>query len=89
MVKAFTVAFEFEGRTYLGLARIDKQKNVNEVSYFFKLFNSSLNNILPGGCLEYNNSEFRDISSFSHPHANHLARCINKSIQEYIKLSEV
>jgi len=86
MIRAFTISFDFKGRTYLALAST-KTKD-NEVSYFVRVYDHALYQILPEGHLEYT-SEGMVNQRLTHPLAKQLFHCIDESIACHLKAAQL
>ena len=82
MIRAFTISFDFDGKTYLALASI-KQKE-KDISYFVRLYDDTLYRIIPGGQVSFTNTDSFTKPSLIHPLADQLIRSINRSITEHL-----
>jgi len=86
MIRAFTISFDFEGKTYLALASI-KTVTDEDISYSIRLYSTSLYRIFPDGVLKYSNRGLESPGTFSHPLAQSLFHCINESVHAHLKLA--
>jgi hypothetical protein len=82
MIRAFTISFDFDGKTYLALASI-KQKE-KDVCYFVKLYDDTLYRIIPDGHVSFNNTDGFTKLSLKHPLADKLMGCISRSITDHL-----
>ena len=87
MIRAFTISFEFEGKTYLALASI-KTANADDTTYSIRIYSNSLHRIFPDGFLRYSDSGVESPVTFTHPLAQPLFHCINESVHEHLKLAQ-
>jgi hypothetical protein len=83
MIKAFTISFDFDGKTYLALARIRKD-NSDEMFYNILFYDSYLARILPEE-LSLNCTD-NDRLINNHPLAGRLQSCIQESILAHLQL---
>ena len=86
MVQAFTISFDFEGKTYLALASIEAGKEEN-ISYSIRLYSTSLYRIFPDGILKFSCDGVECPSGFKHPLAKPLFDCIHESVHAHLKLA--
>jgi len=82
MIRAFTISFDFDGKTYLALASISQKER--DISYFVRLYDDSLYRIIPEGNVSYNSAEGYTKLSLKHPLADQLMTCISKSINAHL-----
>ena len=86
MIRAFTISFDFRGRTYLALASMTTSES--DVSYFVRVYDDDLCRILPDGNLSYNKEKVIKNNSITHPLANQLFQCIDDSVNCHIKATQ-
>ena len=87
MIRAFTISFDFEGKTYLALASI-KTENSNETMYSIRLYNTSLYRYFPDGVLKYSNKETECPVKAGHPLTKPLFDCICESVDAHLKIAQ-
>lgn len=83
MVRAFTISFEFEGKTYLALASLKKSEN--DTFYSVRLYDDSLARIVPTREFTYCNSKPVCPSSLHHPNALRLFTRINEAVSYHLQ----
>lgn len=88
MVRVFTISFEFEGKTYLGLASL-KALAENDVQYFVRVYDDTLTKILPDKSLTYSDQKPLCPSSLKHPQALRLFSCISEAVDYHLQVSHV
>ena len=86
MIRAFTISFDFEGKTYLALATVDATRD--NVSYFVRLHDDHLSRIIPGGNLHFSDTQTFENSPSKHPSAKLLFTCISRSIEDHLHCCE-
>ena len=84
MARAFTIAFDFKGKTYLALASIAKG-NSDDTSFSVRLYDDSLSRIIPGGCIQYCPREVEEKQGYAL--ADQLLRCIDDSVRSHLQLA--
>jgi hypothetical protein len=87
MVRAFTISFAFEGKTYLALASM-KTIAENEEFYFIRIYDDGLARIIPEKTLSYTSSKPLCPSSLKHPRALNLFSCINEAVTCHLQVSK-
>ena len=87
MIQPFTISFDFEGKTHLGLASI-KTDIDEDNTYSIRLYSISLHRIFPDGVLKYSGSELTNFTRSKHPQAEPLFRCIHQSVRAHLKLAQ-
>ena len=87
MIRAFTISFGFEGKTYLALASI-KKATADDTVYSIRIYSTSLYRIFPDGILRYSDSGLERPVTFTHRLAQPLFHCINESVHEHLKLAQ-
>lgn len=87
MIRAFTISFEFEGKTYLALASL-KTSIENDVLYSIRVYDDALVRIIPDKSLSYSDSKPLCPSSLRHPQALRLFTCINNNVSYHLKASK-
>jgi hypothetical protein len=87
MVRAFTISFAFEGKTYLALASI-KNLSENEESYFIRIYDDALAQIIPEKTLQYSRNKPLYSFSSNHPKALRLFSCINEAVTYHLQASK-
>ena len=87
MNRAFTIAFNFEGRTYLTMAAIKSSENTDENIYTIHIYDESLARIVPERNFSYSSKKPLCPSSLKHPLALKLFSCINEALEHHIEVS--
>jgi hypothetical protein len=87
MVKAFTISFEFEGRTYLALA--SQRVAENEMFYSVRVYDDSLARIIPARQFTYSNKKQVCPSSLKHPDALRLFTRINEAVSCHLQAAQL
>lgn len=87
MIRAFTISFEFEGRTHLALASL-KTSPDNDVLYCVRVYDDSLVRIIPNKSLNYSDKKPLCPSSLKHPQALRLFTCINEALEFHLQASK-
>ena len=85
MIRAFTISFDYEGKTYIALASI-RSTHSDGTSYSIRLFDEKLWKIVPGGVLSICPGEEK--TSQSTPSAKQLSECICQSVNEHLQVCE-
>ena len=88
MTRAFTISFDFSGRTYLALASVRKQ-NDEEISYSIRVFDDTLHRILPEGSISYSSSRPLCPHSLRHPQALKLFTSISDAVQCHMSAGQI
>jgi|GEM_PF-2766180 len=83
MSRAFTISFDFEGKTYLAFASVTEKKE-EETSYFVRLYDDNLYRIIPDGNVCFTSVEGCTKLPLSHPSADRLMNCISQSISDHL-----
>lgn len=86
MIRAFTISFDFEGKTYLALATIKKSEN-EDPCYSVRVYDHALSRVIPEGCLHYSDREVP--KNLEHPMAGRLLHCISESVAAHLRLAQV
>ena len=84
MIRAFTISFDFEGKTYLALA--SQHSNGEDVNYSIRLYDEKLQRIIPEGQLTYNGRNGLCPKSLRHPSATRLFTCINSAVTGHLEV---
>jgi hypothetical protein len=87
MVRAFTISFAFEGKTYLALASM-KTISENEEQYYVRIYDDALARIIPERSVSYTSNRPLCPSSLNHPQALKLFSCINKAVDYHLQVSK-
>jgi hypothetical protein len=87
MIHAFTISFDFEGRTYMALASIKSSKD-EDTAYSIRIYSTSLYRIFPDGILKYSGDGSSCIDGYKHPQAQPLFNCIHSSVCAHLKLAQ-
>jgi hypothetical protein len=87
MIQAFTISFDFEGKTYLALASVKSDKN-EDTAYSVRLYNTSLYRFFPNGILKYTSRGLESPAKLTHPLAEPLFNTIAKSVRAHLKLAQ-
>ena len=82
MIRAFTISFEFDGKTYLALTSVDS--TAQDTSFFVRLYDDPLYRIIPGGSIRFTERD-SDTPGLTHPSARRLVDCISQSINDHLK----
>jgi len=88
MNRAFTISFEFEGKTYLAMASI-KNSLENDVYYTIRVYDDVLMRIIPENDLVYTKKKPLCPSSLKHRQALRLFTCISDAVTYHIEASTV
>jgi hypothetical protein len=86
MIRAFTISFDFEGKTYLALASI-KTSIAEETFYSIRVYDDALTRILPENSLSYTDNKPLCPSSLKHPLALRLFTCISEAVTCHVEAS--
>ena len=85
MNRAFTISFDFEGKTYLALASL-KKGTEDELLYSVRVYDDPLTRIVPEGCLSYSSKKQLCPQSLHHPRALKLFTCINDALNDHLQV---
>jgi hypothetical protein len=85
MTSAFTISFNFEGKTYLAFARV--KENDEGPFCVVNIYNNTLCRIIHGNSIEYSQKEADDRSKFQQTLADRLFHCISNSVSAHLKIS--
>ena len=88
MIRAFTISFDFEGKTYLALATVKKKEN-EEPFYSIRVYDDTLSRFLPDGCIRYSANETEANGKLQHPLAKRLFHCINESVSAHLQSAQL
>jgi hypothetical protein len=88
MIRAFTISFDFEGKTYLALASV-KTSIQEETHYSIRVYDDALTRILPENNLSYSDKKPLCPSSLKHPLAIRLFTCISDAVSYHVEASRV
>jgi hypothetical protein len=83
MVRAFTISFEFDGRVYLALASIKTREKESLCSV--RIFDDSLERIVPERQLTYSNENPLCPTSLHHPSALRLFSSISNAVDHHLQ----
>ncbi|HEU4472851.1 MAG TPA: hypothetical protein VFR58_17275 [Flavisolibacter sp.] len=84
MNRAFTISFDFEGRTYLAFASMNTKGS--DVVYSVRLYDEKLHRIVPTGSISYNSQRPLCPHSLTHPMATRLFTCINEAVDGHSRM---
>jgi len=87
MNRAFTISFEFEGKTYLALASMKAVEC--EVFYSVRIYDDTLARIIPERSLRYSNKKPLCPSSLRHPNAMRLFTCISEAVNYHSQAAKI
>jgi len=87
MVRAFTISFDFEGRTFLALVSL-KSCGENETQFTVRIYDDLLARIVPEGNLTYTSQKPLCPTSLKHPQALRLFTCINDAVNCHLQLAQ-
>jgi hypothetical protein len=87
MVRAFTISFDFEGKTFLALVSL-KTLMENNTVYTVRVHDDSLARIVPEKSLTYTRQKPLCPSSLKHPQALRLFSCINDAVNCHLQAAE-
>jgi hypothetical protein len=87
MINVLTIAFDFDGKTYLAQAKIIKD-NDGEQAYAIWIYSDGLNRIIPEGKIQYCPKKMAYTVS-THPLANKLLHCIDESVNAHLRLARL
>jgi hypothetical protein len=85
MNRAFTISFDFEGRTYLAMACIRSSSEEN--FYTVHVYDDSLTRIVPEKNFSYSSKKPLCPLSLRHPNALKLFSCINDALTHHLEVS--
>jgi hypothetical protein len=83
MVRAFTISFEFDGKTYLALASM-KTSDDNMI-YSVRVYDDLLARIIPERTISYSDQKPLCPSSLKHHRALNLFTCISKAVALHLQ----
>lgn len=86
MIRAFTISFDFEGRTYLALASMKTAENDTVCSV--RIYDDALARIIPDKNLSFSSKKPLCPTSLRHPHALRLFSCINEAVSCHLQAAE-
>lgn len=87
MVRAFTISFDFDGRTYLALATLKKAEE--EMVYSIRFYDESLSRIVPDRTFSYSSKKPLCPASLHHPQALRLFTCIDHAILSHLEAAKI
>ncbi len=90
MIRAFTISFDFDGKTYLALASVknEKEEKEEDTTYSIRIYSTALYRILPDGVLKYSGRDTAHFDGYKHPLAKPLCNCIHESVHAHLKLAQ-
>ena len=84
-MNVLTIAFDFDGKTYLAQARILKDDDGSS-TYAIQLFSDGLNRILPEGRIQYCPKKMSELKP-ANPKADKLIRSINEAMIAHLRIA--
>jgi len=87
MVQAFTISFDFEGKTHLALVSLKKGVG-EELLYAVRVYDDSLTRIVPEGCIRYSSIKPLCPQSLQHPRALKLFSCIDEALNGHLQVCQ-
>jgi hypothetical protein len=83
MIRAFTISFDFKGKTYLAFATLLMDKG-DTINYTVRVYDDQLSRIIPGGCISCQH-DFKKPASITHPSADLLFSSISDSVRCHLQ----
>ena len=88
MIRAFTISFDFEGKTYLALASIKTAAEGGDL-YTVHIYDDSLARIVPERTFSYYSKKPLCPQTLKHPFGLKLFSCINEALVHHLQVSRV